>query len=164
MVEALDQAGNVSTPASYTWNVDTTLPTVSIKNHPGPFTNSTSASFTFMGNDTLTPTNLLTYLTSINGSAFVTNSSPATYSGLAPGNNTFQVESMDQAGNVSLPASFSWLIDTTPPATSTVATLPTSSTATVAVSWSGSDGVGGSGVASYTIYVSDKWRALSLRG
>jgi hypothetical protein len=61
----------------------------------------------------------------------------------------------DAAGNsLAGPLSTSWLMDTTPPS-STVSTLPpvTSSTS-FAVSWSGSDGPGGSGVASYDVLVS----------
>ena len=45
MVEAIDQAGNVSTPASYTWTVDLVAPTVSITNQePSNPSNVTSPS------------------------------------------------------------------------------------------------------------------------
>jgi len=38
------------------------------------------------------------------------------YSGLAGGSHTFQVKATDQAGNVGQPASYTWTVDTTPPA------------------------------------------------
>src|SRR5262249_55565800 len=50
-------------------------------------------------------------------------------------------------------------IDATPPA-STVAPLPTASPSTFTVSWSGSDG-NGSGIANFTIYVSDNGGAFT---
>src|SRR5262249_44082144 len=50
-----------------------------------------------------------------------------------------------------------------PPPPSSVAALPvTETTASFSVSWSGSDDAGGSGVASYDVYVSDDGEASTL--
>src|SRR5207249_9640427 len=51
--------------------------------------------------------------------SFPTRRSSDLYSGLTDGQHTFQVRAVDKAGNTDLsPASFSWLVDTTPPETS----------------------------------------------
>lgn len=114
-VESQDQAGNVSTPAAYTWTIDATPPTVSITQTPTAITRSTSATFAFTGADNMTPTANLVFLVSLDGSAFVTATSPVTYNGLLSGGHTFQVESQDQMGNISTPASYTWIVDLVPP-------------------------------------------------
>ncbi len=52
-------------------------------------------------------------------------------------------------------------IDSGPP-TSTVAALPASSPSTFTVNWSGQDDIGGSGIASYNVYVSDNSGPFTL--
>src|SRR5262249_19208162 len=69
----------------------------------------------------------------------------------------FYSAAFDNAGNVQLPpadAQATTTVDTVPP-TSTVAALPAFSPASFTVSWSGSDDPDGSGLASYSVYVSD---------
>jgi hypothetical protein len=51
-VRAIDAVGNTEQPpASYTWTVDVTPPDTTITGYPANPANSTSASFTFTGND-----------------------------------------------------------------------------------------------------------------
>ena len=75
---------------------------------PETTTTSSSAVFTFSGFDTVTPVNQLVFMVSLDGNAFTTATSPVTYTNLAPGSHTFQVEAIDQANNVSTPASYTW--------------------------------------------------------
>ena len=103
---------------SYTWTVDTTPPTVSITQQPAAFTSSTSATFAFTGSDNITATNLLVFKTNLNGAGFVTATSPVAYMNLLADNHTFQVEDVNQAGNVSLLATVNWTIETSPPTVS----------------------------------------------
>jgi hypothetical protein len=69
----------------------------------------------------------------------------------------------DQGGNYGIASgSPSWLMDTTPPA-STVAALPAIETQNAfVVSWSGQDNSGGSGIAYYDIYVQEDGAAFML--
>ncbi len=108
-VQSTDTAGNVGS-ASFTWTIDTTAPTVTITSHPNNPSNSTSATFGFTVSDG-------TIQCRIDGGAFASCSSPATFSGLAEASHTFTVQSTDTAGNVGS-ASFTWIIDTTPPTVS----------------------------------------------
>ena len=114
-VEDIDQAGNVDAVLTYNWTIDVTAPTVQITQALPPQTQSTSAVFAFIGSDDFTPVAQLLYQTSLDGSAFTLSTSPVPYSGLAQGAHTFQVESIDQAGNVSAPAVYNWIVDLTPP-------------------------------------------------
>ena len=50
-VEATDPAGNTSTPATYTWTVDTVALSISIDSKPGNPTNQTTATFSFSSTD-----------------------------------------------------------------------------------------------------------------
>ena len=75
------------------------------------------------------------------------------YSSLSLGSHTFQVESEDQAGNISTPASYTWTINATPTVTVTDASGPYTSLAFLAA---GSvTGVGGAnlGTPVFTYYV-----------
>ena len=113
-VEATDPAGNTSTPASYTWTVDTTAPSISIDSQPGLVTNSTTASFTFSSTD---PT--ASFQCSLDGVTYSACASPWV-STLAEGPHTFYVEATDPAGNTSTPASYTWTINTKAPTFSNV--------------------------------------------
>jgi len=98
--------------------VDTTPPTVSLTSTPATVTASTSASIAFTGTDNVTPTGSLTYECSLDGAAYTTCTSPASYTGLANGAHSFAVKSEDQAGNLSTAATTSWTVDTVPPTVS----------------------------------------------
>jgi hypothetical protein len=117
-VQAIDEVGNVSLPASYTWIVDQTPPVASISQKPANPTNQTTATFAFTGTDNVSAANQLVFEFSLDGAAFVAAASPISFSSLADGSHNFQVEAIDQAGNVSAPVSFTWVIDTVPPTVS----------------------------------------------
>jgi hypothetical protein len=117
-VRAQDAVGNISSPSSYEWTVDTVAPDTAISLGPGLNSSSGSASFTFASNEARA-----SFVCSIDGSAFGPCTSPQTYAGLADGQHTLAVRAVDAAGNVdSTPASWSWTVatprapDTTPPA------------------------------------------------
>src|SRR5262249_58593905 len=77
--------------------------------------NSSSASFTFSGTDS--GTGVASFECKLDGGSFAACTSPKSYSSLADGSHTFQVRAIDGAGNVDpTPASFTWTIDTRPPA------------------------------------------------
>ena len=153
-VKSEDQAGNLSAPLSYTWQIDLTPPQVQITQNPDPFAASTSATFGFIGNDLVTPTDLLEYQVSLNGSQFTIATSPLNYTGLPEGSNTFQVEAIDQAGNVSTPKSYTWIVDVTPP-TATITSKPNTFTnVTSAIfGFSGSDNLSPVGTLAFMVNV-----------
>nr|HEX4317278.1 Ig-like domain-containing protein [Kofleriaceae bacterium] len=107
-VHATDPAGNVGTGAK-TWTIDTQAPVVTITTHPTNPTNQTSATFTFTSNDPAA-----TLACKLDGGTFAACSSPDTLTGLADGSHTFTVQATDTAGNTGN-ASFTWVVDTTPP-------------------------------------------------
>ena len=116
--------------------------------------NSTSASFSFTGTDNFTLPANLTFQCSRDGAAFTACTSPINYAGLAEGNHNFQVRATDQIGNTDpSPASFSWVIDFTPPTISPHGdeTAEATSAAGAVVNYTNpttSDAVDGPGVAS----------------
>ena len=115
-VRATDAAGNTdASPASHTWTIDLTPPETTIVTAPPVLTNSSNAAFTYTSDES--------------GSSFACKldlggfaSCPASgnsYSDLAEGPHTFQVQATDAAGNTDgSPASYDWTIDLTPPAVS----------------------------------------------
>ncbi|HKI38738.1 MAG TPA: PKD domain-containing protein, partial [Gemmataceae bacterium] len=86
--------------------------------------------------------------------------SQQTYAGSAfsitgEGSHKITFWSVDQAGNTEAAESDSFKIDSLAP-TSAVSALPAdTNSATFTVGWAGSDGQNGSGIATYTVYVSD---------
>jgi hypothetical protein len=134
-VEAQDAAGNVSGSTSFSWVIDTTPPpTPLISSGPNNPTNQTSASFSF------TDTEIgVTFQCQRDTAAFASCSSPKTYTGLAQGTHTFSVEALDSAGNISGITSFTWVIDTTPPAVPTINSKPTNPTNQTSATFTFSD-------------------------
>ncbi|HEY1013330.1 MAG TPA: Ig-like domain-containing protein, partial [Herpetosiphonaceae bacterium] len=132
-VRAVDQAGNIDpTPASYTWQIDSTGPTTTINTTPANPTNSASANFTFSASDG-TGSGVAGFSCSLDGAAFTACTSPQSYAGLADGSHTFRVRATDNAGNTGAIASYTWTVDTAPPDTTITANptaLSNSSTAT----------------------------------
>ncbi len=129
---------------------DSTPPDTTITGNPTNPSSSATAAFTFTGSDNLTPPGSLTFQCQLDGGAFVACTSPQNYSSLADGSHTFGVRAVDQAGNIDpTPATFTWVIDATPPDTTITANPTNPSTSTSgSFSFTGDDG-GGSGVASY---------------
>jgi hypothetical protein len=108
-VTATDQAGNVGT-ASWAWSIDLTPPIASITSGPSSPTNATSATFKFSSNESGG-----TFTCQLDSGSATTCTSPKTYSGLGSGSHTFILTATDKAGNVSLPVTWIWTIDTVPP-------------------------------------------------
>jgi hypothetical protein len=106
-VRAGDAARNSdSTPATFTWTVDTTAPQTTITAAPAATTSSTGASFSFIASESGS-----TFECSLDGAAFRACSSPSDYAGLAAGANQFSVRAIDAAGNADAsPATHTWTI------------------------------------------------------
>ncbi|HEX4924600.1 MAG TPA: hypothetical protein VFV50_10960, partial [Bdellovibrionales bacterium] len=92
---------------------DNTIPTVNITANPANPSNDTSPTFSFSGAD---GNGVASYACELDGGGFVTCASPKTFAGpLADGPHEFKVRSIDNAGNVSNEAAYSWTIDTGAP-------------------------------------------------
>jgi len=117
-VQAVDTAGNVGTPTSFTWTIDLTVPTATITAAPPTLSISSSASFSFTGNDPLSngvSSGVDHFETELDGGGFATATSPQTFSGLSEGSHTFLIRSIDAAGNVGDLVSYTWTVDVTAP-------------------------------------------------
>jgi hypothetical protein len=128
---------------------DSIAPDTNITAEPSNPTNSASGSFSFNGSDP-GGSGVASFECNLDGAGFTTCTSPKSYSGLADGSHTFQVQAVDNAGNRDAsPASFTWLIDTVKPDTNITAqpSNPTNS-ASGSFSFNGSE-PGGCGVASF---------------
>lgn len=121
---ARDNAGNVeSSPASYTWVIDTVPPDTTITAHPPDPDNDPDPSFSFIGTDSLS--GVAGFECQLDGGGFAACTSPHSYTGLTDGTHTFEVQAIDGAGNVDpSPASYPWVVDTVPPAL-TISEIPT---------------------------------------
>jgi Bacterial Ig domain len=127
-VRAVDHFGRPDPiPASFTWTVDLSVPSVHIDAAPHDPTNETTAEIAFSSTD---PT--ATFTCSLDGSAFAACDSPETYTGLTEGDHSFSVIATNLAGNSSEPISHDWTVDTTVPDTSLDDGPPAESTSAVA--------------------------------
>jgi hypothetical protein len=90
-------------------------PDTSITANPPSLSNSSAASFSFIGTDDLTPANNLKYSCSLDGGSFSVCASPQSFSNLSDGKHTFQVEAIDSLGPDLTPASYTWTVDTRSP-------------------------------------------------
>jgi RHS repeat-associated protein len=127
---------------------------------------STAASFTlsWSGSDDTGGSGIASYdvYVSDNGGPFVpflqaTTETSAMFPGIDSHTYAFYSIAIDNVGNrqpTPATAQATTTIDATPP-TSSVQALPSFSPVNFTVSWSGQDGLGGSGMASFDIYVSD---------
>jgi hypothetical protein len=105
-VEAVDAAGNVSTPTSFTWSVNATAPPQpTLAGRPQDVNPSTSATFVFADDEAG-----VTYVCKLDSGTFVACSNPKTYTGLVLGDHHIDVEAVDSAGHVSSPVAFHWKI------------------------------------------------------
>src|SRR5664280_35659 len=109
-VESIDSANNVSSPATFTWTIDTTPPSISLDSTPNALTNSTTAVFNFSATDASS----FSFQCEIDGGGYSACTSPKPYPGLLEGSHTVLVKATDAAGNTST-KSFTWTIDTTAP-------------------------------------------------
>ncbi|MCC7306375.1 MAG: PxKF domain-containing protein [Acidobacteria bacterium] len=106
-------------------NCDTSPPDTTITaNPPDPSANA-NASFSFTGTDEPGGSGVTAFECSIDGGAFAACTSPQSYHGLSEGPHTFNVRAIDGAGNAdATPASYTWVIDTTPPDTTITVSPP----------------------------------------
>ncbi|TXL61414.1 FG-GAP-like repeat-containing protein [Aeromicrobium terrae] len=114
-VRAKDAAGNAdATPAgrTFTVKVDTTAPKTRIDSGPADVTNQTRATFTFSADEPAT------FECKLDAGAYAACESGDSFGPLGSGTHTFAVRATDEAGNVDpVPASKTWIVDTTPPQT-----------------------------------------------
>jgi pimeloyl-ACP methyl ester carboxylesterase len=161
---ATDNVGNQqSTPsaAQAMTTVDATPPTSSVAVLPDYSAGSFTVSWSGSDSNGIGIADYDIYV-SDNGGAFApwltnTTQTSAIYSGQNGHTYGFYSIAIDKLGNVQptpTSARASTVVDSVPP-TSSVAALPSFSLGTFTLSWAGSDNTGGSGLASYSIYVSD---------
>ncbi len=144
-VRSIDNNSNLSDPTSYSWVIDTTVPTLAISSKPDTWSNSTTAQFVFAGSDT-GGGSVASYYCQIDGAGYSECSSPRNLSLLTQGSHTFDVKVMDTAGNSSAVLSTTWGVDLNAPTMSLVAT-PGGLTNSTSASFSFSSAdLGGSGV------------------
>jgi hypothetical protein len=168
---ATDNLGNVQpmpSAAQASTTVDTVAPTSIVAALPA-FTLPTFT-ITWSGSDNPGGSGLASYdvFVSDNGGAFVallTNTifTSTTFTGINGHTYSFDSIATDNVGNQQVMPSTpqaTTTVDATPP-TSTVAALPAFSSAVFTVNWSGNDGIG-SGIASYSVYVSDNGGIFTL--
>jgi hypothetical protein len=102
------------------FSVDATAPPApTINSSPPDPSGSTSASLSFSDTDASA-----TLLCRLDGASFATCTSPVSYTGLADGSHTFQVKARDVVGNESAVTSYTWRVDTTPPAAPSINPRP----------------------------------------
>lgn len=112
-VRAIDPAGNVdASPATRSWTVDLTSPQTTIGSGPSALTNDPDASFAFSSDKAGS-----TFACTLDNQAAAPCTSPKSYTALGDGAHTFSVTATDDAGTPDpSPATFTWTIDTVPPA------------------------------------------------
>jgi hypothetical protein len=145
-VRGRDQSGNFSSPVSYSWTIDTTVPPAptlnrSITSSP---TRSNAVTFTFSSTDA---SGIASYQCQLDGAAFASCTSPRALSSLSDGNHTFTVRAIDNAGNTSPNSTSLWMVDTVLP-TVTLTQMPTASTTQTSANFSFTVSDSGSGVQS----------------
>lgn len=120
-VWAIDNVGREDpSPATHTWTVDTTAPTVQIDSKPASPSTSSQASFGFSGAD-LGGSGVAGFECKLDGGSFAACSSPQAYDSLAAGAHGFQVRSVDKAGNRSSVAGHDWVVEGLAPPVQTLA-------------------------------------------
>ncbi|MCE9575230.1 MAG: hypothetical protein K8W52_18920, partial [Deltaproteobacteria bacterium] len=107
---------NTGAAATFTWTIDTVAPVATITATPSNPSTSASATFAYTANETGA-----TFQCRLDSAATFT-TCPASYSGLADGSHTFRVRAIDLAGNTGAAATFTWVVDTTPPSISMIST------------------------------------------
>ena len=144
-----DAAGNglkVVQFSGQAYTIDKTPPPApSITSGPRqlPFASaSTQASFGFTDSEVG-----VAFLCRLDGAAVAVCSSPKTYNGLAQGSHTFRLQARDAAGNLSLPASWTFVVDTVAPSKPTLTQTPTDPTVSQSATFAWVDADSGSGVA-----------------
>ncbi len=117
-VAAVDRAGNVdATPASRTFTVDRTAPTVAIVSGPaeGETLGVSVATLVARGSDDRASAAQLAYSRSLDGAAYTTPvaDSTITLTNLGDGAHTLAVRAHDAAGNAGVPVTRTWRVEAT---------------------------------------------------
>ncbi|MFP2957252.1 Ig-like domain-containing protein [Myxococcus sp. 1LA] len=117
---ATDAAGNTSETTSHDFSIDLSTPETFIDSGPATFTRETSASFVLR-----TENGGVGFECSLDGAAFASCTSPASFSGLAEGSHTLAVRAVNALGTVDpTPAAYAWTVDLTAPATPAIVSPP----------------------------------------
>ena len=137
-VQAIDAAGNTSS-RSYSWAIDTVVPTITLGTKPPSSSSDATPTFAFSANEA-TPNG---FECKLDSGAFSACTSPTTLGPTPDGNHTFIVRATDAAGNTGQ-ASYTWTIDTVAP-TVTLGTTPPnpSNDPTPGFSFSANEGIPG---------------------
>src|SRR6478672_8622032 len=116
-VEATDAAGNTAS-TSYSWAIDTVVPTITLGTKPPSSSSDATPTFAFSANEA-TPGG---FECKLDNGTFAACTSPTTLGPTLDGSHTFTVRATDAAGNTGQ-ASYTWTIDTAAP-TVTLGTKP----------------------------------------
>jgi len=132
-VRAKDAIGQTSSPASYSFAVDLTKPSMPVvaSNLLDP-SKMTSLNLTFNSSDS---SGINKFECKLDAGAYAACVSPQTYNNLSIANHTFLVRATDKAGNVSAEGSYSITIDNAAPVV-TITSQPASSTQSTSASFS----------------------------
>ncbi|MDQ2622487.1 MAG: hypothetical protein M3Y45_05545, partial [Actinomycetota bacterium] len=112
-IRATDEAGNVSTPVTYTWQVDVTAPVVTIEDGPAAHTSQTTATIEFTSDDP--DATFECRLDSSESGEWEGCESPFETAELADGDHLLEIRATDSLGNVSDAVSHAWNVDTVAP-------------------------------------------------
>jgi hypothetical protein len=117
-VRATDTAGNLGSPTSYTWTIDTVPPTVVVTQKPSNPSSTSSATFAFTGSQ-----NGSIFSCRLDDGGFVPCSSPVTYN-VSDGPHVFSVRATDPAGNTGPDVPYGWTTETGAPTASVTLAPP----------------------------------------
>jgi large repetitive protein len=108
-VKAVDLVGNEGAIVSYQWTVDTLAPVVTITgvNPSHSPTANQNLTIQFSANE------VSSFSCSVDGNVAIPCVSPYTVNNMALGSHSINIFARDAAGNLSAPASHSWVVDTT---------------------------------------------------
>lgn len=110
-VKARNSSGQLSSPESRSWTVDTVAPPApQITSGPSGLVASKDATFKVSDAEAG-----VTFLCKLDGAAYATCPATKTYTNLAQGAHTFSVQARDAAGNTSTATTRTWSLDTVAP-------------------------------------------------
>jgi hypothetical protein len=138
-----DLAGNGLSGVPFsgqTYAVDKTAPPApTITSGPPNPSNQTTATFSFSDSESG-----VSFLCKLDSGSYSACSNPASFSSLAQGSHMLSVQAKDAAGNVSSgAASYSWVVDTTPPPTPTITSGPPNNSTSTSATFTFTDSEAG---------------------